>query len=290
MRIVYHLGAHCTDEERLLRCLLKNRGTLADQGIAVPGPARYRMLVRDTAVSLNGRPASRDTQALVLDQIMEEATADRLVLSWENFLAFPQWVLRGALYPSAGDRMRAITRIFPEIGAEFHLAVRNPATFIPALMARQRGRSYAEVMKGLHPQDLLWSDLVRDIREANPEVPLTIWCDEDTPLIWPEVLRAVSGHAPRTVLEGTDDLLAGLMSPEGLARLTAALSAHPPRTVKARRRITAEHLERHGRPEQLEQEIDLPGWTPALAEALTAQYDDDIARIAALPGVRLIAA
>ena len=26
MEIVYHLGAHCTDEERLLRCLLKNRG------------------------------------------------------------------------------------------------------------------------------------------------------------------------------------------------------------------------------------------------------------------------
>ena len=33
MRIVYHLGAHCTDEERLVRCLLKNRGLLAGQGI-----------------------------------------------------------------------------------------------------------------------------------------------------------------------------------------------------------------------------------------------------------------
>ncbi len=38
MEIVYHLGAHCTDEDRLLRCLLKNRGILAQQGIIVPGP------------------------------------------------------------------------------------------------------------------------------------------------------------------------------------------------------------------------------------------------------------
>ena len=47
MEIVYHLGAHCTDEERLLRCLLKNRGALSAQGIVVPGPARYRNLLRD---------------------------------------------------------------------------------------------------------------------------------------------------------------------------------------------------------------------------------------------------
>ena len=36
MRIVYHLGAHCTDEDRLVRCLLKNRAVLAEAGIAVP--------------------------------------------------------------------------------------------------------------------------------------------------------------------------------------------------------------------------------------------------------------
>ena len=28
MQIVYHLGAHATDDDRLVRALLKNRGTL----------------------------------------------------------------------------------------------------------------------------------------------------------------------------------------------------------------------------------------------------------------------
>ncbi len=35
--------------------------------------------------------------------------------------------------------MRAFTQIFPEIEAEFHLAIRNPATFLPALFQKLPG-------------------------------------------------------------------------------------------------------------------------------------------------------
>ena len=103
----------------------------------VPDPARYRNLIRDTAIQLKGRAASTDTQALVLEQIMDEALADRLILSWDCFLAFPQWVIKGGLYPMGPERLRAITQIFPEIEAEFHLAIRNPATFLPELFRRR---------------------------------------------------------------------------------------------------------------------------------------------------------
>ena len=78
MRIVYHLGAHFTDEERLLKCLLKNRDVLAQHDIVVPAPKRYRALLRETAIALKGQAATRDTQALILEQIMEEDQADRL--------------------------------------------------------------------------------------------------------------------------------------------------------------------------------------------------------------------
>ena len=76
MRIVYHLGAHCTDEERLLRCLLRNRSTLADQGIEVPGPARYRNLLHETARQLRGASADRDTQSMLMDQKLGKRVAD----------------------------------------------------------------------------------------------------------------------------------------------------------------------------------------------------------------------
>ena len=131
MRIVYHLGAHFTDDERLLRCLLKNRDVLAQHDIVVPGPNRYRRLLRETATKLKGKAATVDEQALILEQIMEEDRADRLILSWESFLSLPNYVLNERLYPAAGDRARAFCQIFPQIEAEFHLAIRNPASFLP---------------------------------------------------------------------------------------------------------------------------------------------------------------
>jgi hypothetical protein len=289
MRIVYHLGAHCTDEERLVRCLLKNRAVLADQGIVVPSPTRYRKLLRDTAVQLKGATASIETQALVLEQIMDEDVADRLILSWDSFLSFPQWVIRGQMYAFAGERIRAFTQIFPEIEAEFHLAIRNPATFLPALFDKQKGKSHAEFLENTDPMQLRWSDVIRQITAQNPGVPLVIWADEDTPLIWPEVLQAVSGHADGTALDDTDELLAGIMSADGLVRMRNYMTTHPPQSILQRRRIVSAFLDKFALPDRVEMEFEFPGWTAEMVDQMTAAYHDDIARIRAMPEVTFIA-
>lgn len=289
MRIVYHLGAHCTDEERLVRCLLKNRDVLGQQGIVVPGPARYRSLLRDTAITLKGQAANRDTQALVLDQIMDEDQAERLILSWDNFLSFPQWVLKDRLYPAAAERVRAFTQIFPEIQAEFHLAIRNPATFLPELFAKQRDKSYEQFMQGADPLLLHWSDVIGDVLAQNPDVPFTVWCDEDTPLIWPEVLQAVSGHAPGTVLEDADEILASIMSNEGYSRMKAYLAEHGITAPLQRRKVVSAFLDKFALPERVEMEVALPGWSAETVDALTAAYHADVQRIRKMPGVTFIA-
>lgn len=290
MRIVYHLGAHCTDDERLLRCLMKNRDTLGEQGIVVPAPTRYRSLLRDTAITLKGQPATRDTQALVLEQIMEEDRAERLILSWDNFLSFPQWVLKDRLYPAAAERVRAFTQIFPDIEAEFHLAIRNPATFLPDLFTKQRDKTFDQFMDGAEPLDVCWSDMIEDMLENNPGVPFTIWCDEDTPLIWPEVLQAVSGHRDGTELADADDLLAEIMSPEGFVRMKSYMETHPSQTTTQRRRIVSAFLDKFSLPDRVEMEFDVPGWTEETVAALTEAYQDDIVRIRALPGVTFLSA
>lgn len=288
MRIVYHLGAHCTDEDRLVRCLLKNRAVLAEQGIVVPSPTRYRKLLRDTAVQLKGQAATIETQALVLEQIMDEDRADRLILSWDSFLSFPQWVLRGQMYVHAGERIRAFTQIFPEIEAEFHLAIRNPATFLPALYEKQKAKSHEEFLDGTDPLQLRWSDVIRQIVQQNPGVPLVIWCDEDTPLIWPEILQAIAGHAPETRLEDDEDLLSDLLTEPGLARYRTYCREHPPQSVSQRRRVVTAFLEKFGRPERMAADADVPGWGEALVEQLSHSYLRDVLRISQMPGVRFI--
>ena len=295
MQIIYHLGAHCTDDERLLRCLLKNRGALAGEGIVVPGPARYRNLLRDTAIALKGAPATRDTQALVLEQIMEEDTAERLILSWDSFMSYPAFSLKGMLYPSAAERIHAFTQIFPDIEAQFHLAIRNPATFLPALFERQkadstRGRPWDGFIEGTDVTTLRWSDTIKSVLAANPGVPLTVWCDEDTPLIWPEVLQAVSGHSPALVLEDTDELLAQIMSAEGLTRMNAYLASHKPASPEMRRKVVSAFLDKFARIEKISLDFALPDWTDDTVATLTENYERDVARIQALPGVRFLTA
>lgn len=294
MRIVYHLGAHCTDEERLLRCLLKNRGLLAAQGILVPGPTRYRNLMRDTAIALKGRPASAETQAMVLEHIIEDNRADRLVLSWDSFLSFLPWVLDGGLYPAAGDRTRAFAQIFPQMPAEFHLAIRNPASFLPAVFAKQSTMKggkpdYEDFVRGIDIFALRWSQVIEAILDQNPDVSVTVWCDEDTPLIWPEVLASVAGTAAGTVLEDEDELLASLMPEEGIKRLRAYIAGHPVTTVAMRRRIVSAFLDKFALPERITQEIALPGWSAATLERLSEAYDADVARIGQMERVRFLA-
>lgn len=289
MRIVYHLGAHCTDEDRLVRCLLKNRAALASQGIAVPSPTRYRRLLRDTAMQLDGADATPETQAMILEQILDDDSVRRVILSWESFLAYPQWALRGTLYPTAGERVHAFTRIFPGMEAEFHLAIRNPATFLPALFDRQKGKNHDDLMAAADPMQLRWSDVVRQILSKNPGVALTVWCDEDTPLIWADVLQAVSGHDDTIALDDTDELLAMIMTEDGFRRMQAYIGKNPPATARQRQRATSAFLERFARPDRIEMEISLPGWTAETIETLTRAYHQDIALIGEMPGVTVIA-
>ena len=47
-------------------------------------------------------------------------------------------------------------------------------------------------------------------------------------------------------------------------------------------------MQTHALPDQMETSIELPGWSQRLVDRITAAYDEDIAEIAALPGIEFI--
>ncbi|MBK1634438.1 hypothetical protein [Rhodovulum adriaticum] len=290
MEMIYHIGAHCTDEGRLLKCLLKNRGTLSRQGIIVPAPGRYRPVLREMLISLRGQAASAEQQQIILDAVMDEDTADRLIFSNESFLCMAQKVLdQHMLYPMAGEKSNWLSQLFPDAPCTFFLALRNPATFIPALFQRSNEKDFATFVAGVDPMRLAWSDMVRRIRNANPQVELVVWCNEDTPLIWDELLQVLSGHDGSVELRGSLDFLSTLMSEAGFKRLSAYLETNPPTDLVQRRKVIAAFLDKYAIPEAVEEELDLPGWTPELVDALTARYEEDLFVIEALEDVQFLA-
>lgn len=289
MQIAFHLGAHCTDEDRLLRSLLKNRGTLEASGIVLPAQKLYRKLLPRVAKSLRGTVFESETRQVILDAVLDDTPAERLVFSHDSLLAFPANVIGAdGLYPTAPQRIATYANLFPGGQTEFFLALRNPATLVPALVARLAPASYAAVVGEISPIGLRWAPVVRRILTQVPEVNLTLWCNEDTPLIWPELLRALAGVGSEDVLDGDFDLLAMLMTAEGLEKLKAFLDTHPPASVDQRRRSVAAFLDKYAHKDEMEIEIDMPGWTEELVGAMTEAYDADCAEIASIPGVEFI--
>ena len=73
--------------------------------------------------------------------------------------------------------------LFPEDQTHLFFALRNPATFIPAMMAEAKTDNLNFVMNKSDPRALPWSDLLKSIHERFPALPMTVWCTEDTPFI-----------------------------------------------------------------------------------------------------------
>ncbi|MDG1377424.1 MAG: hypothetical protein P8P56_10480, partial [Yoonia sp.] len=144
-------------------------------------------------------------------------------------------------------------------------------------------------LKGVHPTQIRWSDLIRRIQHRFPRTKLTVWCNEDTPLIWAEVLRAIAGIEKDQRITGGFDLLTSIMSAEGMTRFLNYLRAHPPKTEMQKQRIIAAFLDKYAVEDKIEETVDWPGMTDEIVDELSELYENDVDFIQQLPGVNFIA-
>lgn len=289
MQVVFHIGAHCTDEDRLLKSLLKNRGPLQQYGIMVPGPGKYRKLIRQTLKTLgHGQPSTGADTALI-NAITDTDNNKRLILSSEDFLTFAAWIFTDrTLYGNAISQIPALAGLFPNAEIEFHLALRNPATFIPAAFARTKDISFEQFMAGTAPHEVRWSSLVHSIRASVPNAKLMVWCNEDTPIIWPRVMRALTGIRLDAPYVGETDLLAEIMTADGLQRYTTYMQSHPPQTDSQHSRVIMAFLDKFAVEDALTEDLEAPGWTQQLVDDLTQGYEQDLEQIGGIAGVNFI--
>ncbi|MCC5992383.1 MAG: hypothetical protein JJT99_07640 [Rhodobacteraceae bacterium] len=289
MEISLHLGAHLTDEGRLLRCLSANRKLLAQQGIAVPDLAQFRDLLLAMAGTTD--PAELDPEA---DQILLASadipdTARRAVFSDPKLLSWKGGAVRiDQFYPNAPGRMATLRRALGANQVELFLAIRNPASFIPALLHGMKPGKAKSVLSKLKPQELRWSRLIADLQDAWPEARLTLWCDEDTPFIWHQILAHVSGHKEGTQLAQSYDWFDEVMIDGGAQKLEAYLSSVPPVDEAHRQRVIAAFLDKFCDPEKIDVDVSSAGWDAEMVDLLSELYDADLAAIADMQAVTLI--
>ena len=81
MQIVLHAGAHFTEDERLVRCLLRNKEDFSRRGVAVPGPSKYRTILRETLAAMQDSAPAPDASDVLLDMILDDESAE-----WRKYL------------------------------------------------------------------------------------------------------------------------------------------------------------------------------------------------------------
>lgn len=290
MIISFHIGAHCTYGSKLVRGLLKNKAVLAEHGVVIPGPARYREVLPSVMKRVKHNRATPEAEEMVLEQILDDDDCDRIVMSYEDVISQPPAIFNGGkLYGKANFKLAWLRNVFPNHPMEFHIGVRNPATFIPEAYESCRStRSYEEFMAGTELESIRWSDFIKTVRATCPDVPLNVFAYEDTPLTWSQIMRDMAGLDPLVPLTGGLDILALIMKREGMRRLRTYLSTHQPQNELQRRRILAAFLDKYVDEDAVEEEIDLPGWDDALIEQLSDAYEDDLYEIERIPGVTFI--
>ncbi|APX21787.1 MAG: hypothetical protein CML50_00350 [Rhodobacteraceae bacterium] len=293
MQIILHIGVHSTDEDRLLKGLLRNAEDVRKDGVAIPGPGRYRTLLSDTVNALGDGTPAPEAREVLLDAIIDDdpERIDRLVLSHENLLSVPKLALAGGrLYRKLEQRLLAMRRLFPGDDIKIYVGLRDFATFLPAVYAATPHASFDDFLCGADPMRLRWSEMIARIRTAVPSAPVTVWCNEDTPLIWGQLLREMAGIEANRKITGAFDLFAEIISPEGMTRFRAFLTENPGVNEAQKRRVMMAFLEKYALDEAIEEELDLPGWDGAYVDMLTELYDEDVSQIGRMPGVRLISA
>ncbi len=289
MQVIIHAGAHGTEEDRLMKTLLRNKEGFLARGTSVPGPAKYRPLLKECMAASKDHAPSEDAQDLLWDAILEEEHADRVVLSNPHFFGSQRDALDGQrLYPEAEDRMRALKALFPDDDLELYMAIRSPTGFLPKLLEKAGPGRRQDVLSTTNPAELRWSAMIARIRAAVPDVPITLWCYEDLPMIWAQILRELGNLEADSKVKGGMDLLGTIMTREGMRRMRAYLHDRPEITEMYKRRIFAAFLDKYAIEEALEEELDIEEWTPELIARIEEAYDADVDQLSRIPDVRLL--
>ena len=291
MRIILHAGAQCTDDERLIKTLLRNVDILAKAQVAIPHPKSYRFLLRKTLNKASKNSFNPGAREHLLEVILKDAPAqvDTVILSNPMFFGIPKEILHsGQLYPNAVSLLDQFLQIFSEDDVHLYFSIRNPASFFPAVFEASQLSEFSELLKNSDPLEIQWSEFASRLQQAFPDLSIFMWCNEDSPFIWGQILRQMGQLPTPQNITGDFDILAEIISKEGFNRFKTYISKHPNLTLRQLRIVMGAFAEKFGQTDKIIEELSAPGWDKTLIQDLTEFYEDDVKSLHKIPGVQFI--
>ena len=67
---------------------------------------------------------------------------------------------------------------------------------------------FSDILKTTNPLEIQWSEFASRLSQAFPELPIHMWCNEDSPFIWGQILRQMGQLPASKNIAGDFDLFA----------------------------------------------------------------------------------
>ncbi|WP_254437995.1 hypothetical protein [Ruegeria arenilitoris] len=184
--------------------------------------------------------------------------------------------------------MAFLEQNFRDHQIELFMGLRNPGSFIPKLLMSLPEQERADAIRNTDLSCLSWIGMIEDIRDLAPGVQITLWGNEDTPFIWGDIIRALGDLSEDTPLVDEHDLLLSLLDETGQKEVLELSHQDAEPSEASLHENMARIFENHAKPGEIEEELDLPGWSIEVVDAFTELYEQDLERLGSIPGVRVL--
>ncbi len=289
MQVVIHAGVAFSDNDRLIETLMANASVLNQHRVIPLDLAQGRQFVKVGSDSMTTGVPLPEVLIGLNEVLPDRNTCDRVVLSSDKvFGPRRAAILHGQFYPNAAERIAFLDRVLEADQIELCFALVNPASFISKLLMSLPEERRKAVLGNTDLSSLNWLSMVQDLRERAPNVQITLWANEDTPLIWGDILRTLARLPDKAALQHEYAFLASVLTDAGRAELTQLLEQIAWQDRDMLRESLTHLFDEHADPAQIEEELEIPGWTSDIVSAFSEIYEQDLAALRAMPGVRVL--
>ncbi|MHA3913594.1 hypothetical protein [Halovulum sp. GXIMD14793] len=294
-----HLGAHKTATSFMQKWLSANDLPLREAGVWLETPKTIRQNFKDPmAFGLplkNPEPAlaaSREQARVWLKDLMQGAEAEGMhtvLLSDETLLSAAGRALgKGRLDLYIEKYLTLLGSAVEGQSLRLFLAIRDPGAWASSLLAdlaaspRGDGDLDLSAIRAVWLQNRpSWMPVIRGIRSAFPDAPLTVWRYEDFEALQPTVMRQLCNNVPLPI-DPPEAVVRAALPGEAIEKLLAIRNSKSGKErVRAIRAVRARFADQGGK-----SRYSL--WTPEEAAQFTDDYEREVARIATLSGVTFL--
>ncbi len=289
MQVILHCGVYSTDMVPLLDSLKANEDLKLPFKTQISDPEHIRIFLRKLLRNADVNDVVEDTRHLILDVADIKSDTQRIFLSNPAILGtYRDFEHEGMLFPNVTKYLSILKTVFKDDDLEICFAMRNPATLLSSVLQATRQQNISDLIGNSDPTKLLWSEMIKRIRAFMPDLPITVWYNEDSPLIWRSLLQHLLRLPADADVKNAFQPVASLLSAEDLARFQVYIKKHPGMTLSQERRVIATFIDKFVSKDALEESVEIEGWSQELVDNITRVYEADQKAIAGIPNVTLI--